>query len=350
MKYLLTILICLFTCISFSQEFDIQEEGCWTDPNAYFDEYLYNEFKSIFDTLYIPINFINYYYLDTLRNEIKYGLNPGDIDKTIKYYNSLHRRVIYYYSDSVAVKLDSNIIDYLYYRNTQDILNVEKEDHYNLHVVEKVIAGNTTLIAGLAEYPWSNRGARGFIESNYSPTGSTGPHEACHAFGLYHVHDGFQCDTLCDEIGDKVCDTKPTQSNRRITYNCTEIGFVLDDCGDTVKANLRNLMSFSQKICRDVITDGQEDRMIWAAKTYYPNIYYGGISTKIKESKHSFPIKVHHNFLHNLYEIYSEELIWLDIYNLQGQLEISMNIQGYKIIPLSGGLKLFRVNNQGKIF
>lgn len=352
MKNLIIFILCLFTLTSFSQQFDIGEEGCWVDPNGYFEEDItFNKtLRSDFDTLKIPINFINYVYFDTLRNELKYGLKPGDIDKTIEYYNSRHNRIVYRYGDSTGVFLDDPLIDYLSYRETQDILDVEKEDHYNLHVPERVTAGNVVNIAGLAEYPWSNRGARGFVEAPYSPDGSTGTHEAAHAFGLYHVHEGFQCDTLCDEIGDKVCDTKPTTANRSMNFGCVEIGFRLDDCGDTVTANLRNIMSFSQKQCRDTFTVGQEDRMIEMAKIYYPNIYYGNLTTEVKEIKKPFPLIVSHSLLNNIYRLYSEEMITVDIYNLQGQLEKSIVFQGVKIVPHSGGLKLFKVNDQIKLF
>jgi len=117
--------------------------------------------------------------------------------------------------------------------------------------------------------------------------GSTLAHEIGHYFDLYHTHQGEYTfggiwgkelvsrhpDTLnCGpRFGDELCDTpaEPTVNDLRkigltglVDTNCVYLGTTRkDSLGYIYKPDIRNLMSYSQKICRDFISPEQITRM-----------------------------------------------------------------------------------------
>jgi len=102
---------------------------------------------------------------------------------------------------------------------------------------------------------------------------STFPHEIGHYFDLYHTHQpntpNPECanGSNCATAGDLVCDTPgdPTLSTSNVSAACVYTGTSRDGafCGNNLFApNVRNLMSYSRKECRDHFTPGQNARAL----------------------------------------------------------------------------------------
>ncbi|MEZ6232761.1 MAG: GC-type dockerin domain-anchored protein [Phycisphaerales bacterium] len=99
---------------------------------------------------------------------------------------------------------------------------------------------------------------------------STFPHEIGHYLDLFHTHEtgagGAECvnGSNCAVAGDLVCDT-PADPNilTSVSAACLYTGTSLDPCsGAAYTPNVRNLMSYSRKECRDYFSPGQLDRAL----------------------------------------------------------------------------------------
>lgn len=97
-------------------------------------------------------------------------------------------------------------------------------------------------------------------------------HEIGHVFDLYHTHEtmfGTECpsETNCGSAGDLLCDTPadPNLSGRIIAGGCTydNSAALPTSCDMTAYAPLtNNLMSYSDKTCRDSFTSSQSSKAL----------------------------------------------------------------------------------------
>ncbi|MFN0133555.1 MAG: GC-type dockerin domain-anchored protein [Phycisphaerales bacterium] len=99
---------------------------------------------------------------------------------------------------------------------------------------------------------------------------STFPHEIGHYFNLYHTHEtafGTECTngSNCSTAGDLVCDT-PADPNvlGLINGSCQWTGAATPPCGGSPAyvPPVRNIMSYSNKECRDHFTPQQQSRAL----------------------------------------------------------------------------------------
>lgn len=106
------------------------------------------------------------------------------------------------------------------------------------------------------------------MDNSCTINGSTLTHELGHYFFLYHTHDTRYGSELverpgnCDAAGDLLCDT-PADPNLSgvVDGNCTYQGDAVDGNGEQYDPQTNNIMSYSVKSCRDLLTDGQYDRI-----------------------------------------------------------------------------------------
>jgi len=100
-------------------------------------------------------------------------------------------------------------------------------------------------------------------------------HEAGHCFGLYHTFESFFGNENvtrnsgnacydCDVDGDLLCDTAaddPTDPNGQVNSSCVYIGGRTDACGVAYNPPTTNIMTYGDRACRIVFTNGQGTRM-----------------------------------------------------------------------------------------
>ena len=122
-----------------------------------------------------------------------------------------------------------------------------------------------------AYYPWA-RTRYMLMANGCMENGSTFIHEFGHYFGLLHTH-GTNGNRLTDELvdgsnceisGDSICDTPadPNLGNyNTLHYDCVYRGLERDANGTLFQPQTRNFMSYAPKMCRDLFTPQQLDRM-----------------------------------------------------------------------------------------
>jgi hypothetical protein len=101
---------------------------------------------------------------------------------------------------------------------------------------------------------------------------STFPHELGHFFDLFHTHEtAFGAELVdgsnCGTAGDKLCDTPadPTlDPGTNVTFfpGCTYNGSETDGNGDSYSPDTHQLMSYSDKECRDVMSPFSETKVV----------------------------------------------------------------------------------------
>ena len=113
---------------------------------------------------------------------------------------------------------------------------------------------------------------------------STYPHEVGHFFGLYHTHEtafGVECPDAgnCSTAGDRICDT-PADPNLSglVSFQCTYTGSTTPPAQCTAvpyDPQVRNIMSYSTKPCRDTLTVGQGDKVLFGIESVVPELQHG---------------------------------------------------------------------------
>jgi len=86
---------------------------------------------------------------------------------------------------------------------------------------------------------------------SYTDLGGTGVHELGHTLALFHTFQGGSCsESNCNIQGDRVCDTPPTT----LSSSCSNAA-----CSGTQQ--VENYMDYTSQTCKDLLTEGQGERM-----------------------------------------------------------------------------------------
>ncbi|MCF8246892.1 MAG: zinc-dependent metalloprotease [Saprospiraceae bacterium] len=113
---------------------------------------------------------------------------------------------------------------------------------------------------------------------------STLAHEIGHYFDLFHTHEtafGAECvdGSNCAVAGDLFCDTPadPVLSGKVTAYpGCGYVGADLDPCNnDPYTPSTHNIMSYSQKQCRDIFTAQQNAKILFTIANGRSYLDYG---------------------------------------------------------------------------
>lgn len=149
------------------------------------------------------------------------------------------------------------------------------ENTINVYFFNSATSGESS-VCGYAYFPES--GIDHLVMVNSCTTnGSTFPHELGHYFALYHTHgktntgttDEFVDGSNCTTAGDDICDTAADPNlSGSVNTSCVYTGNGLDAKGDRYEPNPKNLMSYSQKHCRDEFSQQQADRIVAAYQQY----------------------------------------------------------------------------------
>lgn len=149
------------------------------------------------------------------------------------------------------------------------------ENTINVYFFNSATSGDFA-VCGYAYFPSSERDHIVMVNS-CTTNGSTFPHELGHYFSLYHTHGKTNTGTTdelvdgsnCTSAGDDICDTAADPNlSGKVTGSCVYTGTDTDSNGDEYVPNPKNLMSYSQKQCRDEFSQGQADRIVSAYQTY----------------------------------------------------------------------------------
>ncbi len=146
--------------------------------------------------------------------------------------------------------------------SSRDVPNV-----INIYIPGTVRSGSSN-VCGYAYFPPSPDRlfvALGCADSEFSTTA----HEIGHYFDLFHTHGKTNTGTTdelvqrinCDILGDNLCDTEADPNLSGRVSGCTYTGNVTDANGDQFKPNVRNIMSYAPRNCRNLFTNGQLGRM-----------------------------------------------------------------------------------------
>lgn len=170
----------------------------------------------------------------------------------IEYINDSEYAIFEKYTDEVIC--DAN--------DVQNVLNI-----YFVPYLYKVSNGDTIALCGYA-YSTSLTKNRIIMKNSCSANGSTLAHEIGHYFSLAHTHttslgaelvNGSNCSTA----GDRICDTPadPQLSTTVVNTSCIYTGTAQDANNDFYNPEVRNIMSYSRKSCRDIFSPDQYARM-----------------------------------------------------------------------------------------
>ena len=169
-----------------------------------------------------------------------------------------------------------NDLYYEFHYTDESYLITTYNDPYaiNIFFADKVYNSSGSSVAGYSYYPSSNRN---FIAINNQYVGQmTLMHEVGHFFNLRHTHDhafGYELvnGTNCETAGDLCCDTPadPQLSYSNVNADCIYIGTDTDANGDLYNPNPHNIMSYARKVCRNLFSNNQYERIRDAA--FLPN-------------------------------------------------------------------------------
>ncbi len=156
----------------------------------------------------------------------------------------------------------------------------------------KINDQDTILLCGYA-YLSGQMKNRIIMQNSCSTNGSTLAHEIGHYFSLFHTHhtqfgSELANGTNCDSSGDLICDTPadPGLSNNNVNQACVYVGTEQDPIGDPYTPNVRNIMSYSRKNCRDYFSSDQLYQIegyFFEYRYYLKCMYNGGISGQEEE-------------------------------------------------------------------
>lgn len=137
----------------------------------------------------------------------------------------------------------------------------------NIFHCNSVSNGSGSYYCGYAYFPGGPD--RIVMDNDCTTNGSTFIHEFGHYFSAYHTHQSgneLVNGSNCATAGDRICDT-PADPNLSgvVNSSCVYTGTATDANGDSYNPQTTNIMSYSRKSCRTVLTDGQIARIRYSA-------------------------------------------------------------------------------------
>ena len=277
MKNILVIFVFLVLTSSFCQSQDLV---CGT-PSAVCDSATASLLHGIRNSRSINLN------RDTIYFRIQIHIIRNSYHTTSLVLDSLQKDLqdlnVYYKPAAIQFYMCNsyNYIDnsqyYTFHDSDEASLRNTYNDIYaiNIYFASQVYIGTATY-AGYSYCPTSSMSPNFIIISNEYVRKMTLIHEMGHFFNLLHTHDhtmGYELvnGSNCETAGDLCCDTPadPQLSNSNVNTLCQYTGTSTDANGDLYVPDPHNIMSYSRKICRDLFTSDQYERMRDAA--YLPN-------------------------------------------------------------------------------
>ena len=344
-KLSIGIIIVLTSVMSFAQS-----EECGT-TNSEADNAIIRQFianaktnnnKSLGDTI-VPIKF------HIISNAIgSSGIDSASVFNELDLVNS-------FYTNAGIEFQHCGLIDYVYDDNyaffekytdevicdANDVVNVL--NIYFTPYIYKVSGVDTTSLCGYA-YSTSLTKNRILMKNSCAINGSTLAHEIGHYFSLSHTHSTSTGDELvngsnCVIAGDQLCDTPadPQLSTSIVNSSCVYTGTAQDSNGDFYNPEVRNIMSYSRKACRDLFSPEQYTRMN-AYLLNYRNYLVCSSFISVEENQNgiSFTIAPNPALEESFILIESNSIdAQFSIVDISGKLIFTGRIQGQRKINIS---------------
>ena len=219
-----------------------------------------------------------------------YRLEQGINDLNYMYSNA---NLYFYQHPSSPSYIDSDI-----YYSVDSYDEIEQlrlintvENSINIYIVSYLSSNGTDELCGISSFVGSE--SQGIVMSEgcfaVPDNHSTLSHEVGHYFNLLHTHtgsgdqdgngiiDGENAEYVdgqeCESRGDDLCDT-PADPNLSDLVNsgCQYIGDYVDGHGQEYMPDTSNIMSYSEKSCRDYFSSQQEQLAIYTLLEHRPEL------------------------------------------------------------------------------
>ena len=232
-----------------------------------------------------------------------YRLEQGIEDLNFMYENTnLHfYQVSYDFIDSDDyLQIDS-------YDELNELKNTNViQNSINIYIVPSLIP-NENELCGISSFAGNENQGIVMAENCFAlpDNPSTLSHEVGHYFNLLHTHtgssdqdengiiDGINAEyvdgTECDSRGDNLCDTPADPDlGDLVNSQCEYTGIFIDGHGDTYSPDTSNLMSYSDKICRNTFSDQQQDIIIYTLQELRPELNVQDLNPNIFLSNYNY--------------------------------------------------------------
>ena len=232
-----------------------------------------------------------------------YRLEQGIEDLNFMYENTnLHfYQVSYDFIDSDDyLQIDS-------YDELNELKNTNViQNSINIYIVPSLIP-NENELCGISSFAGNENQGIVMAENCFAlpDNPSTLSHEVGHYFNLLHTHtgssdqdengiiDGINAEyadgTECDSRGDNLCDTPADPHlGDLVNSQCEYTGIFIDGHGDTYNPDTSNLMSYSDKICRDTFSDQQQNIIIYTLQELRPELNVQDLNPNIFLSDYNY--------------------------------------------------------------
>ena len=180
------------------------------------------------------------------------------------------------------------------------------QNSINIYIVPSLIP-NENELCGISSFAGNENQGIVMAENCFAlpDNPSTLSHEVGHYFNLLHTHtgssdqdengiiDGINAEyadgTECDSRGDNLCDTPADPDlGDLVNSQCEYTGIFVDGHGDTYSPDTSNLMSYSDKICRDTFSDQQQDIIIYTLQELRPELNVQDLNPNIFLSDYNY--------------------------------------------------------------
>lgn len=201
------------------------------------------------------------------------GLSPSDIAKIMQELNHYYSaaNIVYFMCAPINYIDDDTYFDFSSSQESTLGFANDVQNVVNIYYFNSATSGSTP-VCGYTRFPPSVD--RVIMVNSCALNGSTIVHELGHYFTLYHTHgtsnfgttDELVDGTNCSTHGDRVCDT-PADPNLSgvVNTDCDYTGTAVDANNQTFSPQTNNIMSYSRKACRKLITSGQMSRVEFGA-------------------------------------------------------------------------------------
>ncbi|TXC82111.1 T9SS type A sorting domain-containing protein [Luteibaculum oceani] len=204
------------------------------------------------------------------------GLDPAEIPNLMNELNTYYANanIDFYECSSVNFIDDDTYYDFQTSQESALASAHEVPNVINIYYANTVMSGSSSY-CGYAYYPGGPD--RILMKNSCALNGSTLIHEVGHFFSLRHTHGGTPNELVdgsnCATEGDYICDT-PADPNLsgKVNTACQYTANEQDANGDTYVPDENNIMSYSRKSCRNVLTTGQYNSVAYSALNQRQNL------------------------------------------------------------------------------
>ncbi len=221
--------------------------------------------------------------------------------------------------------------DYTYFikNDSEDICDINDRDNVlNIYFAPELVKFTSSDTISLCGYAYmSGSKDRIIMDNDCADNGTTLSHEIGHYFSLYHTHeddfgDEYVNGANCQTAGDLLCDTPadPKLSSSIVNTNCQYTGTDADPLGMQYTPDVKNIMAYGRKSCRELFSALQNDQMNYYAEIYrnYLSCFSAGFGDDIEMSSIKFYYNSNYNYL-KISGLNTDEDYFVEIFDMMGR-------------------------------